>query len=60
MKNTMTTKPMFLEWVVINNRTGAKQAFRCPYNPKTGTTDYLPISSEEATSLNDHGKETAD
>lgn len=58
--NTKTTKPMLLEWVVINNRTGAKKAFRCHYIPKAGTTDYQPIPHEEATSLNDHGKETAD
>ena len=54
----MTTKPMPLEWVVINNRT--MKALRCNYNPETGTFSSQPISYEEATSLNDHGKETAD
>lgn len=58
MMNTMTTKPMPLEWVVINNRT--EKAVRWNYNPETGTISSQPISYEEATSLNDHGKETAD
>lgn len=58
MMNTMTTKPMPLEWVVINNRT--EKAIRCNYNPETGIISSQRIPYEEATSFNAHGKETAD
>ena len=56
--NTMTTNPMPLEWVVVNNRT--MKALRCNYNPKTGIFSSQRIPYEEATSFNAHGKETAD
>ena len=40
--NNKTTKPKFLEWVVINNRTGAKQTFRCTYNPEKNQSFLSP------------------